>query len=116
MKLGATQRLVLENVAARRAPYAGHKSHSEYTRRMDVAHQLEKRGLLARLPVGHPGITGTRPAEVYASMYRLTEAGRAALGRTMTLGTKSIHGARMKKQKTPTQLDAEIAEFVGTKK
>ncbi len=74
MKLGSTQRIVLDNVAARRAPYAGHRSHAEYGRRMEVARNLERRGLLASLPFGHPENTGL------ASTYRLTAAGAEARG------------------------------------
>ena len=102
MKLGATQRLVLENVAASQAPYAGHKSHAEYTRRMDVARQLEKRGLLAVLPFGHPRITDL------ASMYRLTEAGYAALGGDAApIRSKPIHSTRNKSGRA--SLDRDIA-------
>lgn len=72
MKLGSTQRLVLDNVAARLAPYVGHRSHGEYTRRMAVASDLEKRGLLSSLPFGHPENRGL------ASTYQLTAAGAAA--------------------------------------
>jgi len=98
MKLGSIQRAVLENVAAQRAPYEGHKSHAEYSRRMAVAHQLVKRGLLSTLPFGHPQVTGI------ASMYRLTAAGEEALGRVAP-----VQGAR---KKSPRQLDHEIAEML----
>jgi hypothetical protein len=107
MKLGSTQRLVLENVAARRAPYTGHKTYAEWTRRMDAANQLVKRGWLTRLPPGHPEIAGSTSEEIAASMYRLTQAGRSALGSAAPDAPR--HGAR---KKSAAQLDREIAQVL----
>ena len=105
-KLGPTQHLVLTNVAARRAPYEGHKSHAEYTRRMEVARQLEKRGLLATLPFGSPQITGL------ASMYRLTPDGAEALRQhepePATYVRRRTSRAHSTIKKSPAQLKREI--------
>jgi hypothetical protein len=73
MKLGKTQRLVLENVRAGRWPYAGHVSYAEYSRREGVAHQLLRRGWLKLLGHGHPLILER------GNPWLLTELGAAML-------------------------------------
>lgn len=105
MKLGSTQYLVLANVAALRAPYAGHKTYAEYTRRMSVLGQLKKRGLVTSLGMGHPDTLRT------GTGYRLTDAGRNALfSDPRYQAAEETHSQRSHAKKKPArQLNREIA-------
>ena len=78
MKLGKTQRLVLENVRDGRQPYHGHRTFAEYTRRETVAHELAQRGWLKLLPFGHPSVR-LREGERFANPWRLTPLGKTVL-------------------------------------